>query len=104
MIPPAAPTVGGRIAQARSYSRLSQAALIAQVGVDRKTLSSWENDHTSPTVAQLLRIADATGFPASWFVDGVHGGGGDGGRWAPRDSNPQPADTRFQRPELARVA
>lgn len=69
--PPPADTVGGRIAQARSYTRLSQNRMREALGVDRKTLSSWENNRTSPSVQQLLIVARVTGFPATWFVDGL---------------------------------
>jgi transcriptional regulator with XRE-family HTH domain len=71
MTPPAAPTVGGRIVQARAYSRLTQHDIEREVGVSRRTLSSWEHDKTSPTVDHLLAFAEATGFPATWFVEGL---------------------------------
>ena len=70
-LPPQAGDLAGRISQARKYSGLKQAELILRVGVDRKTLSSWENRHTSPTVDQLVRVAQATGFSIGWFVDGL---------------------------------
>lgn len=96
LTPGAASTVGGRIAQARAFSRLNQTELMKRVGCDRRTVSNWENDHTSPTVEQLLRIAGATGFPATWFIDGIDP------RplrvvveCAPRDLNPEPADYGF---------
>lgn len=69
--PRQAETLGGRITQARAFSRLTQDQLRRAVGCDRKTLSSWENDHTSPTVHQLLLIADLTGFPVTWFVEDI---------------------------------
>jgi transcriptional regulator with XRE-family HTH domain len=69
--PQQAETLGGRINQARAFTRLTQDQLRRAVGCDRKTLSSWENDHTSPTVHQLLVIAEVTGFSVAWFVDGL---------------------------------
>jgi transcriptional regulator with XRE-family HTH domain len=70
-LPPPADSVGERIKQVRGYARMTGAALGAAVGVSRETVSSWENDRTSPTATELLRIARTTGFPAGWFLDGL---------------------------------
>lgn len=64
-------TLGGRIRQARTYSRLKQGELADAVPVSRETISAWENNRTAPTVPELLRIAGATSFPARFFVDGL---------------------------------
>lgn len=83
-LPPALGTLGERIAQARTWraDKISQVEMALALGIDRKTLSSWENNHTQPTIDQLLDIQELTGFPATWFVDGLksdhhnpHGGG-----------------------------
>lgn len=97
-MPRPAATLGGRIAQARRFADIDQAILAHLIDVDRKTLSSWENDHTAPTVPQFLRLAAATGFPAGWFIEGLDAeepGPRRPGllvKYAPRDSNPEPAD------------
>jgi transcriptional regulator with XRE-family HTH domain len=69
--PPAADTLGGRIVQARSFALLKQRHIEDALGVSRRTLSSWEHDRTSPTVHQLIMLANLTGFPAGWFVEGL---------------------------------
>jgi transcriptional regulator with XRE-family HTH domain len=69
--PPAADTLGRRIVQARSYALLKQRQVEDALGISRRTLSSWEHDKTSPSVQQLIALARVTGFPATWFVDGL---------------------------------
>lgn len=60
-----------RIKEARKASRLSQAALAAQLGLDRSAVAQWErNTPASPTVANLRRIALATGVSFEWLVTG----------------------------------
>jgi transcriptional regulator with XRE-family HTH domain len=68
---PAATDIAGRIVQARAYSRLTQSDVCEALGITRRTLSSWEHARTSPTVEQLLVFAQVTGFPATWFVEGL---------------------------------
>lgn len=48
--------------QARVAAGLSQAALASQAGTSRPTLSAYENDRTSPTLATAARILSAAGF------------------------------------------
>jgi transcriptional regulator with XRE-family HTH domain len=91
--------------------RMSQDELIATMAVfadgnptikapSRRTLSSWENDLTSPTVRDLQLLARALAKPASWFVADLEDDSGpeptdDGSgatKYAPWDSNPEPAD------------
>jgi transcriptional regulator with XRE-family HTH domain len=46
------------------------AAIAADQAPTRRTLSKWENNHTSPTVDELVLIAKATGpvFTIEWYV------------------------------------
>jgi len=69
-----------RIAQARGYHRWSQDTLLDRMRAispgatpTRRTLSSWEHGHTSPTIPELVVIARATAFPVAWFVMGLEG-------------------------------
>lgn len=57
------------MAQARRYAGLSQEQAARLVGVTRRTAHTWEHDGTSPSVHQLLRWAEATGFDVHWFLD-----------------------------------
>lgn len=75
VLPEPAPELHKRMAQARRYRLLSQDGLLARmIEVDatkapsRRTVSSWENGKTSPTVEDLVLVARATGFPVAWFV------------------------------------
>lgn len=74
------PTLGERIAQARSFHLWSQSEFIQRMRASivdrakekapsRRTLSAWENNHTSPTVRDLRLAARATGWSIGWFVD-----------------------------------
>jgi transcriptional regulator with XRE-family HTH domain len=81
-------TLGGRIQTARFVLNWDQAALEAAMkrcaaehpdldvkAPSRRTISAWENEHTSPTVKQLILVALATGRSAEWFVTGLDGTG-----------------------------
>jgi transcriptional regulator with XRE-family HTH domain len=65
-----APTLGGRLAQARRFAGLSQDEIADAVGASRKTVYSWERGRTWPPVDKMVKWAKATGFPAAWFLDG----------------------------------
>lgn len=63
-------TVGQLIAQAREDAGLEQGELADRIGVSRTKMSRLENDHRSPRVDELDRIADETG--AEWLRYGCH--------------------------------
>lgn len=48
--------------------RFSQQVLADRVGVHVITVSQWERGKSSPTVANLIQIADATGQPVEFFT------------------------------------
>lgn len=50
------------LTQARHAAGLSQAALASRAGTSRPTLSAYEHDRTSPTLATAARILTAAGF------------------------------------------
>ena len=51
-------TVGKKIEQYRKDLKLSQEELANQLFVSRQTISQWENDQTSPTIDNFLRLCD----------------------------------------------
>lgn len=68
-------TTGERIQSARQFRRWKQDQMLdvmrridADTTPSRKTFSGWENDHKSPTVAEIRLVARATGFPVEDFV------------------------------------
>lgn len=87
-----AATLGQRLTQARGFAQLSQDDIGEIVGVSRRTIHAWERDQTSPPVEKLLRWADATGFPAAWFIEDLRLRG-----WG---SNPRTADCWLDAPTL----
>lgn len=50
-------TIGKKIIELRKKYNLTQERLAEKVGVSRQTLSSWESDITSPTLAQANILA-----------------------------------------------
>jgi transcriptional regulator with XRE-family HTH domain len=104
LVPPLidAPSVGGRIRQARRLREMTQQHLADAIGSSRESIGAWERGKTSVPFDDLVDIARAVRLPIGLLVDGLDGQppigpGGGGGRWAPWDSNPQPAETRSER-------
>lgn len=109
-----APTVGGRIRQARRLRELTQNELADLVGFSRESVSSWERGKASPDVDDLIEVAKMLRIPVTTFVvgldendetppDGGMPSGGDIEECAPWDSNPEPAGsrtTRINRPQI----
>ena len=50
-------TIGSKIIELRKKHNITQERLAEKVGVSRQTLSSWESDITSPTLAQANVLA-----------------------------------------------
>lgn len=50
-------TIGSKIIELRKKHNFTQERLAEKVGVSRQTLSSWESDITSPTLAQANVLA-----------------------------------------------
>lgn len=48
--------------------RVSQQALADRIGVHVITVSQWERSKSSPTVANLMAICEATGKPMEFFT------------------------------------
>ena len=61
----ASPTIGARIAQARSASGLAQRDLERETGISQTTLCRIENGTREPKMNEVLAIAWATGSTIS---------------------------------------
>lgn len=61
-----------RIREARKAAGLSQTALGEECGVTKSAVSQWELGLTEPSLSQLKRICDLTGFTADYIVRGSH--------------------------------
>lgn len=61
--------LGEKIEQYRKQLNLSQEELGNKLFVSRQTVSQWENDQTSPTVDNLLRLCDVFGISMSDFFE-----------------------------------
>jgi transcriptional regulator with XRE-family HTH domain len=59
--------IGDRIRSFRRSSRITQDELCEAVGVDRKTISRWENGHHPMNVDDAARIARALAVPLAWL-------------------------------------
>src|SRR5688572_28086643 len=58
-------TVGVRLRDARLAAGMSQSALSGLCGIPKPTLSRYENDHVSPSLHTLGRLALARRIPES---------------------------------------
>ena len=57
-----------RIKEARKYIGMTQNELAEKLGVNRATLSKYENGQIDPTVSQLAKIAEILGFPPYYVM------------------------------------
>lgn len=73
--------IGDRLQKARATAGLSQGELAEALGVDRRTVSRWENGQSVKRSTVLL-YAMRTGVDADWIETG----------YTPRDLNPEPTD------------
>lgn len=64
------PTLGQRIAQARSTVGHDQAGLANLLGIETTELSSWEEDKKIPGRPFLNRIEKITGYSVQWLEKG----------------------------------
>lgn len=85
-------TIGDKLRKARVDAGLEQAELATEIGISRNTVRNYEAEKTTPRRPVLLAWAMRTGVSLEWLTqDERPGPDGDAG-WAPRGSNPQPAD------------
>lgn len=88
-------TLGDRLRKARTFAGLEQAELAAELGIARNSVANYELGHTRPRRPVLLAWAMRTGVSLGWLTEEERPRpDGDAG-WAPRGSNPQPADYKL---------
>lgn len=61
-------SIGSRIRQAREDAGFTAEQLAPQVGVTMGTLLRWERDENAISVKNVMRIAEITGKPLTYFV------------------------------------
>ena len=61
-------SIGSRIRQAREEVGFTAEQLAPQVGVTMGTLLRWERDENAISVKNVMRIAEITGKPLTYFV------------------------------------
>lgn len=89
-------TIGDRLRKARNLlgDSMDVARFAQLIGTSKGTITNYELERTAPDRMKpivLRQWAMATGVDYAWLI-GAPTGGGDG--WAPRGSNPRPADYR----------
>jgi transcriptional regulator with XRE-family HTH domain len=90
-------TLGDRLRKAREELGMSQQQLADALGVDRKSISSWEVGRHQPRYRDVSAIAGATGVDLEWLAgdryrrlaavathDGVRGDTARYSRWETR--------------------
>lgn len=92
-------TIGDRLRKAREHAGLKQQQLAALTGISDRTITHYERGKTKPRRHQLIAWALATGVSLEWLLGDAGGPGGGivDEACPPRDSNPQPADSRIVR-------
>lgn len=87
-----------RIRKVRRDERLTLAEMASAIGVGEKAYGAWESGRNTPAniVDIAVSLERATGVPRTWFLgwndENAPTPQGEGVEWAPRGSNPRPAD------------
>lgn len=63
--------IGKFISQLRKEKNLTQAQLEELIGVDRKTISKWENGQVAPDITILNNLASALGVTTYELLSGM---------------------------------
>ena len=63
-------TLGDRLAKARRRNGWSQADLAERLGIGRRSISRYEEDHARPSRAVLIAWAQVTDTPLAWLEGG----------------------------------
>lgn len=74
---PDATTFGDRLAGARELAGMSQAELAKRLGIKKKTLNGWENDHAEPRANHLSMMAGLLNVSLLWLLSGEGDGPSD---------------------------
>lgn len=67
---PATTTFGDRLTGAREDAGMTQDQLARRLGVKRKSLERWENDHTFPRANHLSMLAGLLNVSIPWLLSG----------------------------------
>ncbi|MCW8331475.1 helix-turn-helix domain-containing protein [Photobacterium sp. SDRW27] len=62
------PQIAARIREAREWKDISQVAMAKCLDVARQTYLDLESGKTEPRVTTLMKIAEITGRPLTWFI------------------------------------
>jgi transcriptional regulator with XRE-family HTH domain len=62
-------SLGTRLRSARTTARMSQTDVERASGIPKTMLSRYENDHVSPSIESLRRLAAALGIAESTLLD-----------------------------------
>ena len=63
-------SIGDRIVTARQCNQLTTAQLSRRLGVQTRTLTSWQNDSTQPRSNRLAMLAGVLGVSPQWLLMG----------------------------------
>ncbi len=63
-------TTGSRIRHSRNQVGLSVQQLACRIGVQRKTMESWESNRTEPRGEKLVKLAGVLQVPMVWLITG----------------------------------
>ncbi|WP_413816755.1 helix-turn-helix domain-containing protein [Microbacterium sp. BG28] len=92
-------TFGERLRKVRRELGLTQGDMAAQLGVGSPAYAAWESGRNQPAdlPAVAVKLEHMSGVPRTWFLGWADesprpDGPGGGMEWAPRGSNPRPAD------------
>lgn len=65
--------LGPRLKEARKDAKLTIAAIASEMGVDPRTVASWQAGRTRPSYERLVQLAALLGKPPSYFLEAVAG-------------------------------
>lgn len=102
---PSETTFGDRLTGAREASGMSAAQLAKRLGVKKKTLEQWENDHSEPRANRLSMLAGLLNVSLLWLLTGEGDGpAGPAGPELSRDAHLLMAELRDLSQQLSLAA
>jgi transcriptional regulator with XRE-family HTH domain len=64
-------TLGWRLQRSLAHAGVSMDEMAAELGISRRMVSRWINEHAQPRTAYLKVWAMRTGVPLEWLVSGT---------------------------------
>lgn len=61
-------TTGDRLRKARISAGIESRDMAERLGVSRNTITNWEGDKTTPSLASLRVFAEETGIDLAWLL------------------------------------